>query len=191
MPLPHVSSEGGPVLVADYETLRSWRGAFQDSGDYERACESLGAQTLTMIQIGDDQAIVWDIGGPGTADIVRVSPEHLSIVRIWPDGSWSDQECEQVVISAATDRFGTEELARLTIHTGYLLALWAPEDVVAGGSPSGDSGVPDDLSIGDGGAYVRVPTGCYSVTACEWQTGIYDVTKIDLRLLARAQPPNH
>jgi hypothetical protein len=137
-----------------------------------------------MIQIGDDQAIVWDIGGPGTADIVRVSPEHLSIVRIWPDGSWSDQECEQVVISAATDRFGTEELARLTIHTGYLLALWAPEDIVAGGSPSGDSGVPDDLSIGDGGAYVRVPTGCYSVTACEWQTGIYDVTKIDLRLLA-------
>jgi hypothetical protein len=52
----------------------------------------------------------------------------------------------------------------------------------AAGSPSGDSGVPDDLSIGDGGAYFRVPTGSYSVTACEWQTGIYDVTKIDLRL---------
>lgn len=53
----------------------------------------------------------------------------------------------------------------------------------AGGDPSGDLGVPEDLSIGDGGAYVRVQTGCYVVTACEWQADIYDVTKIDLKLL--------
>jgi hypothetical protein len=74
-------------------------------------------------------------------------------------------------------------LAHLSIHTGYLLALWAPEDMSAGGRPSGDSGIPDDLSIGDGGAYVRVLSGRYSVSACEWQTGVYDVTKIDLRHL--------
>ena len=170
--------------MADFEALRSWRGAFHDSGDYERACETLGADTLAEIEIGGYQAVVWDIGGPGTAAIVLVSSEQISIVRIWPDGSWSDQECEQAVISAATERFGTEELGRFSIHSGYLLALWAPEDMSAGGSPSGESGVPDDLSIGDGGAYVRVPPGCYSVTACEWQTGIYDVTKIDLRLQA-------
>jgi hypothetical protein len=142
----------------------------------------LGANALAEIQIGESQAIVWDIGGPGTADIVVVSSAHISIVRIWPDGSWSDQECERAIVSAATERFGTKELARLSIHAGYLLALWAPEDMAAGGNPSGDSGVPDDLSIGDGGAYVRVPKGAYSVTACEWQTGVYDVTKIDLRL---------
>ena len=183
-PLPHVSSEGGPVLLADFESLRSWRGAFHDSGDYERACETLGADTVAELKIGSHHAVVWDIGGPGTADIVIVSPEHISIVRIWPDGSWTDQECAQAVISAATERFGSDELAQIVIHSGYLLALWAPEDMSAGGSPVGESGVPEDLSIGDGGAYVRVPSGRYSVTACEWQTGIYDVTKIDLRLQA-------
>ena len=138
--------------MADFEALRSWRGAFHDSGDYERACEKLGGDTVAEIPIGGHQAVVWDIGGPGTAGIVLVNPEHISIVRIWPDSSWSDQECEQVVISAATERFGTEVLARFSIHTGYLLALWAPEDMLAGGNPSGESGVPDDLSIGDGGA---------------------------------------
>ena len=182
MPLPHVSSEGGPVLVADFDTLRSWRGAFHDSGDYDRACQTLGAATLAQIQIGSHQALVWDIGGPGTADIVLVSPMHISIVRIWPDASWSDEQCERVVVSAATERCGTHELAQLSIHTGYLLALWAPEDMSSGGTPSGVFGVPHDLSIGDGGAYIRVPLGCYSVTACEWQTETYNITKIDLRL---------
>jgi hypothetical protein len=123
MPLPHVSSEGGPVLVADFEALRRWRGAFHDSGGYDRACEALGANTLAEIQVGDRRAILWDIGGPGTADIVVVSPSHISIVRIWPDASWSEQECERAVVSAATERFGTQELAKLSIDTGYLLAL--------------------------------------------------------------------
>jgi len=172
------------VLIADFEALRSWRGAIHESGDYERACDALGNATLTELQVGDHRIVVWDIGGPGTACIVRVSPAHISIVRIWPDASWTEADCERTLISAATERFGSEQLAQLSIHSGYLLALWAPEDVSAGGLPLGDSGSPDNLSIGDGGAYVHVPLGCYSVTACEWQTDIYDVTKIDLRLLS-------
>lgn len=144
----------------------------------------MAAETTAEIQIGNHRAIVWDIGGPGTADIVLVNPKHISIVRIWPDGSWSDQECQKAVISAATECFGTVELARISIDTGYLLALWAPEDMTAVGNPSGDSGVPNDLSIGDGGAYVRVSKGSYSVTACEWQSDTYDVTKIDFHLQA-------
>ncbi len=170
------------MLIGDFQSLKFWRGVSDDSGDYEKACETLGSEALSQIQVGSHEAIVWDIGGPGTADIVRVSPVHISIVRIWPDASWSEEECEQAVIAAATDRFGTQELARLSIHTGYLLALWAPEDMAAAGPPAGESGVPDDLSIGDGGVYVQIPCGHYSVSACEWQTGIYDVTKIDLKL---------
>ncbi len=172
------------MLLADFEALRSWRGAFHESSDYQRACETLGSDTVAKLQIGAHRAVVWDLGGAGTADIIIVSPEHISIVRIWPDGSWTDQQCEQAVISAATERFGSDELAQIVIHSGYLLALWAPEDMSAGGLPVAGSGVPENLSIGDGGAYVRVPSGRYSVTACEWQTGIYDVTKIDLRLQA-------
>lgn len=63
--------------MADFEALRSWKGAFHDSGDYERACEALGADTLAKIGIGGYQVFVWDIGGPGTADIVLASSEHF------------------------------------------------------------------------------------------------------------------
>ena len=112
----HVSSEGGPILVADFEALRSWRGAFHDSGDYERACDALGSNSLVEIEVGDDQVLVWDIGGPGTAYLVWVSPEHVSIVRIWPDASWSSEECDEAVISAATDRCGTKELGRVNTN---------------------------------------------------------------------------
>lgn len=184
MSLPTVSSEGGPLLVADYESLRPWKGAFDDSGDYERACGALGTNTVAEIEAGSNPVLVWDMGGPGTACVVRVSPQHVSIVRVWPDAAWTDEDYDRAVASAATECFGVEELARLTIHSGYLLALWGPEDMTLAGSPSGDSGVPDDLSVGDGGGYVRVPTGCYFVTACEWQEGNYDVTKIDLKLQA-------
>src|SRR6266436_1866107 len=41
------------------------------------------------------------------------------------------------------------------------------------------AGVPPKQNWTD---YIRVPSGCYSVTACEWRTDTYDVTKIDLRL---------
>lgn len=179
---PYVSSEGGPVILADFEALRSWRGAFHDSGDYERACETLGDSTICELAVGGLRAVVWHMGGPGTADIVQVSAEHISLVRIWPDASWSEQDCTQAVTAAATERFGSEELAQVVIHSGYLLALWAPEDMTACGSPSGGSGAPDDLSMGGGGAYIKVPPGRYSVSACEWQAEKHDVTKIDLRL---------
>lgn len=182
MPFPHVSSEGGPVLLADFDALRSWKGGSHDSSDYEKACETLCDATVAQIQVGSHQVIAWDMGGPGTADIIQVSPTHISIVRIWPDESWTEDDCEQASVAAAVERFGTEELARLSIHSGYLLALWAPEDMSNAGNPLGDSGIPDDLSIGDGGAYVSAQNGCYVVTACEWRTDVYDVTKIDLML---------
>jgi hypothetical protein len=142
----------------------------------------LGNATLGRIEAGDCHAIVWDIGGPGTADIVQVSPAHISLVRIWPDAKWSDEEIEQAVIAAASECSGSDELARLTIHSGYLLGLWAPEDLTSCSPPSGDSGIPDDLSIGDGGAYVKVAPGLYSVTACQWRSPNCDFTKMDLRL---------
>ncbi len=170
------------MLLADFDALRSWRGSFEEPGDYDRACEALGDGSLAQMEVGTSRAVVWDFGGPGTADIVHVSPAHVSIVRLWPDDSWTNDDCEQAAIAAATERFGANELARLSIHSGYLLALWAPEDMSAGGNPSGESGVPDDLSIGDGGAYVQVPVGNYTVTACEWQTDVCEVTKVDLKL---------
>ena len=187
MPLPHVSSEGGPIILGDFEALRVWRGASDSSNYYETACQLLNQSNPSPLTLGGAESVVWDFGGPGTGDIAIVSDSHVSVVRIWPGDSWTDDYTASVVVTSATSRFGTSILGHITIESGYLLALWAPEDASQFLPPQGARGVPEPgLSIGDGGAYVRVLCGSYEVSNCEWQTGEFDVTKIDLRLIDRA-----
>ena len=182
MELPYISSEAGPIIVGDFETLRAWRGFSDSSDDYDNACQLLKSSNPSPLAFGRTESVVWEFGGPGTAYIVVVSDYHISIVRIWPGEGWTDDQVTSVVIDSATDRFGALVMAHVTIESGYLLALWAPEEATAFSAPQGGRGVPDPgLSIGDGGAYVRVPCGRYEVTACEWQTDEFDITKIDLR----------
>ena len=177
MQLPHVSSEGGPILLGDFDVLRKW------SGDtYDSACQLLEQSNPSQLPFGEGESVVWDFGGPGTGDVVVVSESHISVVRIWPDASWTDEHTTSVIVASATARFSPAVMAHLTIASGYLLALWAPEDASKFVSPHGAYGVPGPgLSIGDGGTYVRVPCGRYEVTACEWHSDVFDITKLDLR----------
>ena len=182
MHLPHVSSEGGPILLGDFETLRTWRGASDSSDHYDTACKLLERSNPSLLAFGGAESVVWDFGGPGTGDIVVVSESHISVVRVWPDDSWTDDHTASVVIASATARLGTAVMAHVSITSGYLLALWAPEDASEFSSPQDSRGVPTPgLSIGDGGAYVRVPCGRYEITTCEWQSDECDITKLDLR----------
>lgn len=182
MSLPHVSSEGGPIILGDFQALRGWHGISNSSAHYKTACQLVERANPSPIAFGGVDSLVWEFGGPGTGDIVVVSDTHTSVVRGWPDTDWTETETESAVVAAATARFGATVVAHLTITSGYLLALWASEDASEFSEPCGAHGVPDPgLSIGDGGAYVRIPCGRYEVTSCQWQTDKFDVTKIDLR----------
>jgi hypothetical protein len=167
--------------LADFEVLRNWRGASGSSVHYQAVCELLERGNPAMMTFGGGEVVVWDFGGPGTADIVLIDESRLSIVRIWPDASWNEEETEAAIIASATAQFDSSEVAHLTIDSGYLLVLWAPEDASEFATPHGAAGVPNGLSIGDGGAYVRVPSGRYAITTCEWQSENFDVTKLDLQ----------
>lgn len=198
MRLPHVSSEGGPILLGDFEAFRTWRGASDSSDHYDIICQLVQRNNPRLLTFEGAESVVWDFGGPGTGDIVVVSDSHISVVRIWPDESWTDDHTASVVLASATAHFGTIVMAHVSIVSGYLLALWAPEDASQFSAPQDNRGVPaPGLSIGDGGAYVRVLCGRYAVTACEWQTDEFDVTKLDLRRIDHADytlmgiPPLH
>ena len=186
MSLPHVSYEGGPILLDDFDALQEWRGDFEESGHYEFACDLLEQGNPTTMLFAGRESIVWDFGGPGTGDVVLVNDTHISLVRIWPDAAWTEAQTEAVIVSSATARFNPTVVAHFTISSGYLLALWAPEDTTEFSAPQGARGVPEGLSIGDGGVYVRVVPGSYEITACEWHNDNYDVTKLDLRLTNHA-----
>jgi hypothetical protein len=179
MNLPHVSSEGGPIILGDFEALRKWHGISDLSNHYDTACQLVERANPSLITLGGADSLVWEFGGEGTGHIVVVSDTHISVVRIWPDASWTVAETESVIVSSATARFGTAVMAHLTITSGYLLALWATEDASEFSPPRGAQGVPEPGS--HDGAYVRIPCGRYEITACDWKTGKFDVTKLDLR----------
>lgn len=70
-----VSSEDGPLLVADANIIRLWRGIDEGGADYKRACETPG--NGASITLGGGNGLVWDMGGPGTTDVLRKSDSEL------------------------------------------------------------------------------------------------------------------
>jgi hypothetical protein len=178
MKLPHVSSEGGPIILGDFQALRAWRRTFFH---YNSARRLVRPANPRPVALGGAISLVWDFGGPGTGYIVVVSDTHVSVVCLWPNASLTESETETAVVFSAGACLGTEVLAHLTISSGYLLALWAAEDASEFSPPRGAKGIPEPgLKSRDGGAYVSIPCGRYEITASEWQTDKFDVTKLDL-----------
>ena len=153
MNLPHVSSEGGPIIVGDFEASRAWRRTYFS---YDSARRLVRPANPRPIALGGVISLVWDFGGPGTGYIILASDTHVSIVRIWPNETLTEAESESTVVSLATERFDTEIITQLTVFSGYLLDLWAAEDASEFSPPRGAQGVPGPgLRIADGGTYAR------------------------------------
>src|SRR5579871_680659 len=82
-----VSSEGGPLLLADARLARDWRGSDEDGSDYARACDLFAGEERPggPISIGQGQGIVWDLEDAGTADVFRVETGRIVLVGAWLD----------------------------------------------------------------------------------------------------------
>src|SRR5439155_2136638 len=79
-----VNAEGGPLLLADFRFAQSWHGAEGDSSDYQRACDALDSEPRLEgieIPISEGRGVLWEMEGAGTADIFRMSENHIAIVR--------------------------------------------------------------------------------------------------------------
>ncbi|EDY17729.1 hypothetical protein CfE428DRAFT_4768 [Chthoniobacter flavus Ellin428] len=119
--LPYVSSEGGPLLVADADALRAWSGAFDDGEDYTRACSALGSGGLASL---DGRALVWDIQGGGTAYLTRSDEQSFQLVRFWANAELDDaaiQDCIRLIKPAG-------EASTVQITAPLAIVVWACED---------------------------------------------------------------
>jgi hypothetical protein len=80
-----LSGEGGPPLLADQTVILAWRGGEAEGEDYERACTLLQGRATRAgcaIEIGGGAGFLWDVGGPGTADISAVKkPQQFRRVQ--------------------------------------------------------------------------------------------------------------
>jgi hypothetical protein len=155
----HVSTEGGPLLLADRETALIWTGAID--GDYKRACALLDTepdvndrQAATQMELPEGTVVLWDMP-TGTATIWRQDESSLILCR-----AWLDDEADLARLAGMPPNepltFG-----RLTVHSGWLVIVWATEcgEDIAAIPPS--DGLSLNLSLESAGITVALPEGDY------------------------------
>jgi hypothetical protein len=158
--LGHVSTEGGPLLIADREGALSWKGVFgEGNDDYQRVCDRLNVHRNAPgfeIDLRGQAAIVWDMP-IGTAEIWRVAGESLVISR-----SWLELGSSQARFLASLPAKNPIPLGTLRLNTQWLVIVWATEsgEEIAKVTPS--DGAPMDLSVDNAGIVVALPPGGYT-----------------------------
>ena len=156
-----VSGEGGPLLLADLITVTSWRGIAEGGKDYERACDLLlegpGVEGCA-IAIGGETGVVWEMEGGGTAGVFRRGQDYAIVTRIWPEDPDDTRTFRVLAEVAAAD---IARIAELSIASGVLAILWAPEDGRAFESLD-PAGLPmGEMSMGGTGLTLELAPGVY------------------------------
>ena len=163
-----VSSEGGPLLIADATFIQSWRGIDDGGADYDRACELSG--NGGEITLGAGHGVLWEMG-PGTATVVRQSESTLVLSCGWFETADPDDESFVSLASLPLSDLSVA-LGEVTVHSGTLVILWAPENgrcvestvVPSDGIPTGE------MSMGGTGLIVAVRPGRYAFLHDEVET---------------------
>jgi hypothetical protein len=122
----YVNAEGGPLLCADVQVMRTWRGAMSGAPDYDALCAIFDAEPHcegTVIEVAGRHAMAWEMGGAGTADVFRNNAGIIRIVR-----PWLNDDITSTVEALATAVAHTQAaIGELAIPSGRLAILWAPE----------------------------------------------------------------
>jgi hypothetical protein len=122
----YVNAEGGPLLCADVQAMRTWRGATSGAPDYDALCALFDAESHcegAVIEIAGRPAVAWEMGGAGTAHVFRDDAGIIRIVRVWLD----DDSMKTVVALAAAAAPPQTTIGEFAVPSGRLAILWAPE----------------------------------------------------------------
>jgi hypothetical protein len=147
----YVNAEGGPLLLIDARLASDWQGT--SGNDYERACklfDSTAGLEGGEISVGTGKGLLWEIAGPGTADVFKQDDNYL-IVRVWPADP-SDQNASALIANQS----GTKpvKVGTLLVTGGTLAILWAAEDasllephtaVSQPSRPKGETAIDDSI----------------------------------------------
>jgi hypothetical protein len=156
--LGHVSTEGGPLLIADLHVAANWAGAEGAARDYERAREALEAGPAVpgvQVDVAGATAVIWDMP-TGTADVWRHTPDILVVTR-----SFLELEDSRASLLASRQTENPILLGDFHVSSGWAVIMWA----AVSGEEIDDLDVADglalDLSVGHSGIIAALPPGDY------------------------------
>lgn len=158
-----VSTEGGPLLLVDPLHLNDWTGA--EGGDFDDVCAFLDNHPESVglsVTLGDRSAVIWDMGGAGTADVYRVGSNQLALHRRWPDSPDGFDSGPRLPESG-------RELGRLDVASGQVLVFWSVERGSGIDMPAdGFDGMSVDLAGARGaGLLMELAVGSYVAWTAE------------------------
>jgi hypothetical protein len=162
----------------------------EDSGtsaDYERACRALDPSADgAFIAVGAGQVLVWELGGPGTADVFRKSDAEIVLSRGWYETTTPSDETVASLASVPLSERAVL-LGELDVDSGTLVILWAPE---SGGCVQSTEVPPDgvptgEVSMGGTALMVAVRPGRYACIHDEVEAAPADGRRCHLRWVGR------
>lgn len=162
--LGNVSTEGGPLLLADRAALANWSGVEGD--DYDRLCDALliSQPRALSVDLAGAAALAWNVP-TGTADVWRTGPASVLLARAWVN---EDEELAQL---AEPPMDSSELLGTVSIPSGWLVVLWATEPGNGVLAVEPQDGLSVDLSVGGAALVIQVPPGDYECRGDEVEVG--------------------
>ena len=160
----HVSTEGGPILIADHELIATWTGV--DGRDYAELVNRFDADETPVVAIRRNglDGLAWHVP-IGTVDVWRLGQGSILLVRVWVD---RDEIAADLAALPARD---LTPLGFITISTGWLTILWAPENGAEAVSIDPADGLALNLSVGGSGLVATLPVGRYECASDEVEIG--------------------
>jgi len=152
----HVSTEGGPLLIVDFNAASRWFGV--EGGDYERITDLLLARqepSGLQIEIAGEPALIWQMP-TGTADVWRRSDGSIVLCRPWLHPGSNNQE-----LLAGLRPNEPIEVGRVRVKSGWVAIVWATESGSDVAQVTPGDGLSLDLSVGSAGVIAGLPRGEY------------------------------
>lgn len=152
----HVSTEGGPLLIVDFNAARGWSGV--DGGDYQRVSGGLDAhEDLRGLQVEvlGEPALVWEMP-TGTADVWRRSDQSLLLCR-----PWLEPESRHEELLADLPPNDPLHIGHFRLTSGWLVVVWAAETGSELAQVLPQDGLALDLSVGSAGIMLSLAPGDY------------------------------
>jgi len=174
--LPYVSSEGGPIIIGDYNDLIHWNGS--DLTLYNQACKVMGF-ALMPIEFSGKRGLFGDLVGRETAFLVKKGDAELVFIKYWSRPELSDSSLVELA-DVATESISSNSLA---VMSGRVLIIWAAEDASKIVPPKTAFGRPKGLAIDGSGYFISLAVGNYKVDTSHYFKNEVEVAALRLRRL--------
>lgn len=169
----------------DANCLNNWQGLETPELEILGNTENLD-NFSTILNIGACSILLWDIGGPGTADLFG-DDGNLILVRVWLDDESLDENDNILKISNIA-RFETKNnsfMGIIPVESGILCVLWVEESGIGVDAtpPETDTKtwVPEESQWMSGaGRFVRVVPGKYACYTDELEGDDFNATRLHM-----------